>query len=93
MAKEMLMNFSGHCVVNDCPQSFSVTYVEREDGMWERRDPRDCNFRGLINPRGCKDCEILKQVKQVVTREELNGEPVEEYHLYDKLAKLNGQGQ
>ncbi len=86
MAKEVLMKFAGHCIVNDAPESFSVTYVEREDGMWERRDLRDCNYRGLFNPRGCVDCELLKSVKQVVTADELNGDPVEEYHLFDKLA-------
>ena len=27
MAREVLKLFEGHCVVNDCPKSFSVTYV------------------------------------------------------------------
>ena len=91
MAKEVLKNFEGWCPVNKVPMSFSVTYVEREDGMWERRDNRDCQFRGLFNPQGCKDkskCELLSSVKNVYTREELGGEPVEEYHLFDKLAEL-----
>lgn len=90
MAKsEVLKNFEGYCPVNKCPESFSVTYVEREDGLWERRDQRDCRFRGLFNPMGCRDkskCELLSSVKDVVTFEELGGEPVEEYHLFDKLA-------
>lgn len=91
MAKEALKKFEGYCPVNDCPQSFSVTYVEREDGLWKRRDYRDCNFRGLFNPQGCKDkskCALLSSVKDVITAEELGGEPVEEYHLFDKLAEL-----
>ena len=33
MAKEVLMKFEGYCPVNECPESFSVTYVEREDGL------------------------------------------------------------
>lgn len=89
MAKEVLKNFEGHCSVNDCPKSFSVTYVEREDGMYERRDLRDCDYRGLFNPRGCVDCELLKEVKQVISADEVGGEPVEEYHLFDRLKNLS----
>ena len=86
MAKEVLMSFEGYCPVNDCQESFSVTYVERADGMWERRDKRDCNYKGLFNPRGCVDCDLIKTVKQVVSTDELRGEPVEEYRLFEKLA-------
>lgn len=88
MAKEVLKLFEGHCVENDCPKSFSVTYVEREDGSYERRDLRDCDYKGLFNPCGCVNCDLLKEVKQVLTPEELNAEPVEEYHLFDKLKNL-----
>ena len=87
MAKEVLMKFQGYCPVNDCTESFSVTYVEREDGQWDRRDKRDCAYRGLFNPRGCVECDLLKTVKQVVTAEEVQGEPVEEYKLFEKLAE------
>jgi len=72
MAKEVLKFFAGHCVVNDKPESFSVTYVEREDGNFERRDLRDCRFKGLFNPRGCVDCDLIKEVKQVVGPEEID---------------------
>lgn len=88
MAKEVLKNFEGYCPVNDCPKTFSVTYVEREDGMYERRDLRDCDYRGLFNPRGCVNCDLLREVKQVITAEEVGGKPVEEYHLFEKLAAL-----
>lgn len=95
MAKsEALKNFSGYCPVNKCPESFSVTYVERDDGMWERRDKKDCRFRGLFNPMACRDkskCELLSSVKDVITADELDGEPVEEYHLFDKLAALQAK--
>jgi hypothetical protein len=82
MAKEVLMFFEGHCIVNDKPESFSVTYVEREDGLYERRDLRDCQFRGLFNPRGCVNCDLIKEVKQVVLPEEINPDDVvEEFQL------------
>lgn len=89
MAKEALKNFEGWCSVNNAPMHFSVTYTEREDGSWERRDNRDCPYRGLFNPQGCKDkskCELLTSVKSVITAKELGGKPVEEYHLFDRLA-------
>ena len=86
MAKEVLANFEGYCPVNDCPKSFSVTYVERGDGLWERRDKRDCDYKGLFNPRGCVDCDLIKTVQQVMSLDEIEGEPVEEYRLFEKLA-------
>jgi hypothetical protein len=66
MAREVLKFFEGHCVVNDKTESFSVTYVERPDGSYERRDLRDCHFKGLFNPRGCAGCALVREVKQVV---------------------------
>ena len=48
-------------------------------------------YRGLFNPAGCASCDLLHSVKQVVTTDELNGEPVEEYHLFDRLAKLQAE--
>ncbi len=92
MAREVLKNFEGFCPVNKGPMSFSVTYVEGEDGMWRRRDKRDCQFRGLFNPQGCKDktvCDLLMSVKDEITAEELGGEPVAEYDLASKLAALH----
>jgi hypothetical protein len=56
MAKEVLKFFEGWCPVNSKTESFSVTYVERDDGCYERRDLRDCHFKGLFNPRGCVNC-------------------------------------
>jgi len=82
MAKEVLKFFEGHCVVNDKPESFSVTYVERGDGLFERRDLRDCRFRGLFNPRGCVDCQLIREVKQVVPASEIDlSSAVEEFEL------------
>lgn len=86
MSREVLMNFEGYCPVNDCPKSFSVTYVECEDGMWERRDKRDCDYKGLFNPAGCSECDLVHSVKQRVTTDELNGEPVEEYRMFERYA-------
>ena len=56
--------------------------------MYERRDLRDCDFKGLFNPSGCVNCDLIKKVKQVIPPYELNAEPVEEYHLFDKLKNL-----
>jgi hypothetical protein len=82
VAKEVLKFFAGWCVVNDKPESFSVTYVERDDGLYERRDLRDCRFKGLFNPRGCVDCDLIKQVKQTVSPDEIDlSSAVEEYQL------------
>jgi hypothetical protein len=82
MAKEVLKFFEGYCIVNSKPESFSVTYVERDDGMYERRDLRDCHFKGLFNPRGCVNCELIKEVKQVVTPEEIDlSSAVDEFQL------------
>jgi hypothetical protein len=82
VAKEVLKFFEGHCVVNDKPESFSVTYVERTDGLYERRDLRDCHFKGLFNPRGCVDCDLIREVKQVVTPDEIDlSSAMEEYQL------------
>lgn len=72
MAKEVLKFFEGHCLVNSKTESFSVTYAEREDGSFERRDLRDCRFRGLFNPRGCVDCELIKEVKPVLGADEID---------------------
>ena len=72
MAKEVLKFFSGYCAVNNKDESFSITYVERPDGLYERRDQRDCRFRGLFNPRGCVDCDLLRGVKQIVAEDEID---------------------
>ncbi|MDR1088497.1 MAG: hypothetical protein LBL23_04425 [Coriobacteriales bacterium] len=80
MAKEVLKFFEGHCPVNDKPESFSVTYVERGDGSFERRDLRDCRFKGLFNPRGCVECELIREVRQVVKADEIDlSSAVEEF--------------
>ncbi|MDR1358161.1 MAG: hypothetical protein LBJ48_02230 [Coriobacteriales bacterium] len=80
MAKEVLKFFKGHCIINDKPESFSVTYVEREDGRFERRDLRDCRFKGLFNPRGCVDCALIKEVKPIVSADEIDlSSAVEEF--------------
>lgn len=92
MAREALKNFEGFCPVNKIPMSFSVTYVEQEDGSWVRRDYRDCQFRGLFNPQGCKDkknCELLSSVQDTYPAEEFQNNVVEEYKLFEKLAALN----
>jgi len=74
--------FEGHCPVNDRPEAFSVTYVERPDGLFERRDLRDCRFRGLFNPRGCADCQLIREVKQVVPPSEIDlSSAMEEFEL------------
>jgi hypothetical protein len=82
MAKEVLKFFEGYCAVNSKQESFSVTYVERDDGSYERRDLRDCHFKGLFNPRGCVDCDLLKQVKQIVSAGQIDlSGAVEEFQL------------
>jgi hypothetical protein len=82
MAKEVLKFFEGYCVVNKKPESFSVTYVERPDGNYERRDLRDCHFKGLFNPRGCVDCDLIREVKQVVSPDEIDlSSAMEEFQL------------
>ena len=82
MANEVLKLFSGYCAFNDKEESFSVTYVERPDGLYERRDLRDCRFRGLFNPRGCDKCDLLHKVKQVITEDEIDlSSVVKEFEL------------
>ena len=82
MAKEVLKFFDGYCLVNDKQESFSVTYVECDNGDYRRRDLRDCSFRGLFNPRGCVACELIKEVKQTVCADEIDlSNAVEEFHL------------
>lgn len=82
MAKEVLKFFEGHCIVNDKPESFSVTYVERENGLFERRDLRDCRYKGLFNPRGCVDCELITHVKPVIDPHEIDpSDVVEEFQM------------
>ncbi len=82
MAREVLRFFEGYCLVNDKQESFSVTYVERDDGRFERRDLRDCRFKGLFNPRGCVDCDLIREVRQVLAADEIDlSEAVEEFQL------------
>ena len=82
MAREVLKFFEGYCIVNDKQESFSVTYFEREDGRFERRDLRDCRFKGLFNPRGCVDCDLIREAKKIVDPEEINlTDAIEEFQL------------
>ena len=84
MAREVLKLFEGYCPVNDCPKHFSVTYVERDDGKFERRDDRDCDYKGLFNPSGCVNCDLVKSVKQVYEADEMD-KPVDEYPMNEKI--------
>ncbi|GHT78236.1 hypothetical protein FACS1894104_1150 [Actinomycetota bacterium] len=82
MANEVLKFFEGWCPVNNKAESFSVTYVERDDGLYERRDLRDCHFKGLFNPRGCVDCDLIKEVKQLISAKDIDlSSIVEEFQL------------
>jgi hypothetical protein len=82
MNREVLKFFEGYCIVNNKPESFSVTYVERDDGSFERRDLRDCRIKGLFNPRGCVDCDLMKEVRQVISADEVDlSSAVDEFQM------------
>lgn len=55
--------YSGHCIAQDCPYSFTVTYLDAGDGTYIK-GLMDCKYRGLHQPDICRDCTIKKQITE-----------------------------